>query len=182
MGRPRGWIKGCLLRVLTDYHSVVWYPSVMHRLITQWFTPGLTFKTTNSIMLGISRWGMRPKQNLLKSVKNDGWMFVDNEWYVWKICVPHCWNTWIWREVCWYHVVMVTSSNGNIFRVTGPLCGEFTGHRWIPRKGQWCGALMCPLICVLNKPLSKQPWGWWFETPSRSLLGHCNSAILMWLP
>ena len=32
---------------------------------------------------------------------------------------------------------MKTSSNGNIFRVTGPLCGEFTGHRPIPRKGQW---------------------------------------------
>ena len=29
--------------------------------------------------------------------------------------------------------VMKTSSNGNIFRVTGPLCVEFTGHRWIPR-------------------------------------------------
>ena len=28
---------------------------------------------------------------------------------------------------------MMASSNGNIFRVTGPLCGEFTGHRWIPR-------------------------------------------------
>ena len=28
--------------------------------------------------------------------------------------------------------IMMTSSNGNIFRVTGPLCGEFTGHRWIP--------------------------------------------------
>ena len=26
----------------------------------------------------------------------------------------------------------MTSWNGNIFRVTGPLCGEFTGHRWIP--------------------------------------------------
>ena len=26
---------------------------------------------------------------------------------------------------------MMTSSNGNIFRVTGPLCGELTGHRWI---------------------------------------------------
>ena len=23
--------------------------------------------------------------------------------------------------------------NENIFRVTGPLLGEFTGHRWIPR-------------------------------------------------
>ena len=27
---------------------------------------------------------------------------------------------------------MMTSSNGNIFRVTGHLCGEFSGHRWIP--------------------------------------------------
>ena len=29
-------------------------------------------------------------------------------------------------------ICMMTSSNGNISRVTGPLCGEFTGHRWIP--------------------------------------------------
>ena len=29
--------------------------------------------------------------------------------------------------------IMMTSSNGNIFRVTGPLRREFTGHRWIPR-------------------------------------------------
>ena len=27
----------------------------------------------------------------------------------------------------------MTSSNGNIFRVTGPLCGEFIGLRWLPR-------------------------------------------------
>ena len=31
------------------------------------------------------------------------------------------------------HSNMMTSSNGNIFRVTGHLCGEFTGPRWIPR-------------------------------------------------
>ena len=31
-----------------------------------------------------------------------------------------------------YTFNMMTSSNENIFRVTGPLCGEFTGHRWIP--------------------------------------------------
>ena len=30
-------------------------------------------------------------------------------------------------------LIMMTLSNGNIFRVTGPLCGEFTGHWWIPR-------------------------------------------------
>ena len=28
---------------------------------------------------------------------------------------------------------MMTSSNGNILRVTGPLWGEFNGHRWMPR-------------------------------------------------
>ena len=37
----------------------------------------------------------------------------------------------------------MTSSNANIFRVTGHLCGEFTGHRWIPRTKAsdtelWC--------------------------------------------
>ena len=28
-------------------------------------------------------------------------------------------------------ILMMASSNGNTSRVTGPLCGEFTGHRWI---------------------------------------------------
>ena len=28
---------------------------------------------------------------------------------------------------------MMTLSNGNIFRVAGLLCGDFTGHRGIPR-------------------------------------------------
>ena len=31
-----------------------------------------------------------------------------------------------------YAYFMMTSPNGNIFRVTVPLGGEFTGHRWIP--------------------------------------------------
>ena len=43
-----------------------------------------------------------------------------------------------------------------------------------PRKGQWRGALMVFFICALNKRLSKQPWGWWFETPSLSSWRHCN--------
>ena len=38
---------------------------------------------------------------------------------------------------------MMTSSNGNIFRVTGPLCGEFTGHRWIPRTKAIDAELWC---------------------------------------
>ena len=45
-----------------------------------------------------------------------------------------------------YHDPMMTSSKGNIFRVTGPLWGESTGHRF--PKGQWRGALMFSLICA----------------------------------
>ena len=45
---------------------------------------------------------------------------------------------------------VMTSSNGSIFRVTGPLCGEFTVPLNSPRKGQWSGALMFCLICALT--------------------------------
>ena len=30
----------------------------------------------------------------------------------------------------------------------------------------------------LNKRLSKQSWGWWFETPPRQLWRHCNDLVL----
>ena len=45
----------------------------------------------------------------------------------------------------------MTSSNGNLFRVTGHLWGEFTGPRSpvnSPHKGQWRGVLMFTLICA----------------------------------
>ena len=53
-------------------------------------------------------------------------------------------NPWYWKP----RVIMMTSSNRNIFRVTGPLWGEFTGHRWIPLKSLWLEALMLLLICA----------------------------------
>ena len=46
-----------------------------------------------------------------------------------------------------------------------------------PHKGQWGGALMF-FYLRLNKWLSKQLWGWWFETPSCSLWRHCNVIAL----
>ena len=69
---------------------------------------------------------------------------------------------------------MMTSSNGNIFRVTGPLCGEFTGPGDFPTQRPVTGSFYVFFDLRLNKRLSKQPWGWWFETPSWSLWRHCN--------
>ena len=63
---------------------------------------------------------------------------------------------------------MMTSSNGNIFRVTSPLCGEFPAQRPVTRMFDVFFDL------CLNKRLSKQSWGWWFKTPSRPLWRHCN--------
>ena len=38
---------------------------------------------------------------------------------------------------------MMTSANGNIFRVTGHLCGEYTGPRWMPRTKASDAELWC---------------------------------------
>ena len=47
---------------------------------------------------------------------------------------PFCSGIDVWKKaVVGRPNAMMTSSNGNIFRVTGLLCGEFTGPRWIPR-------------------------------------------------
>ena len=60
------------------------------------------------------------------------------------------------------------SLNGTIFRVTGHLCGEFAGPRWIPLTRSF--DVFFDLR--LNKRLSKQSWGWWFETLSHPLWYH----------
>ena len=69
---------------------------------------------------------------------------------------------------------MMTSSNGTIFRVTGHLLGEFTGHWWIPRTKASDVELWCFLDLRVNIRLSKQLRGWWFETLLPPLWRHCN--------
>ena len=72
------------------------------------------------------------------------------------------------------HFSMMTSSNGNIFPVTGPLCGEFTGPGEFPAQRPVTRSFDVFFDLRPNKRLSKQPWGRWFETPSWSLWRHCN--------
>ena len=65
------------------------------------------------------------------------------------------------------HVIVMTSSNGNIFRVTGPSWGEFPSHRPVTRSFDVFFDLR------LNKRLSKQSRRRWYETPWHSLWRHC---------
>ena len=71
----------------------------------------------------------------------------------------------------------MTASNGNIFRVTGPLCGEFTGPGEFPTQRPVTRSFDIFFDLRLNKRLSKQPRGWWFETQSWSLWRHCNAML-----
>ena len=73
----------------------------------------------------------------------------------------------------------MTSSNGNIFCVTGPLCGEFTGPSEFPTQRPVTRSFDVFFDLRLNKRLSKQLWGWWFETLSWSLWRHCNQRCLV---
>ena len=74
-----------------------------------------------------------------------------------------------------YVISMMTSSNGNIFRVTGrcagnsPVTAEFPVQRPVTRSFDVSFDLS------LSKRLSKPSWGWLFETPTGSLWRHCNT-------
>ena len=75
------------------------------------------------------------------------------------------------RQSCY----MMTSSNGNIFRVTSPLCGEFTGQRWIPHtKARESG-----FDVFFNLHLNKRFRGWWFETPIAPIMSNMGE-INIW--
>ena len=72
------------------------------------------------------------------------------------------------------HITMMTSSHGNIFRVTGPLCGEFTGPPEFPTQRPVTRSFDVFFDLRLNKRLNKHSWGWWFET---SLWRHHNDDL-----
>ena len=68
----------------------------------------------------------------------------------------------------------MTSSNGNIFRVTGHLCGAFTSHRWIPSTKASDAELWCLLWSAwMNGWVYNREAGD-FGTPSRPLWRHSN--------
>ena len=82
-------------------------------------------------------------------------------WSMMRLLMPWSIALWHWPRYLGFLQPwpMMTSSNENFFRVTGHLCGEFTGCRWIPRTNASDAELWCFLW-------SAPAWGWWFETPS----------------
>ena len=61
-------------------------------------------------------------------------------------CRLRVWGSMFWR----FQLTMMMSSNGNILCDTGHLCGEFTGHRWIPLTKASDAELWCFLWSALE--------------------------------
>ena len=68
-----------------------------------------------------------------------------------------------WRHQMETFSVLLAICAGN-----SPVSSEFPSQRPVMRSFDVF------LDLRLNKRLSKQSWGWWFETPSCSLWHHCN--------
>ena len=71
-----------------------------------------------------------------------------------------------WRR----HQIETFSASLALCAGNSPVTGEFPTQRPVARS--------CDVFfhLRLNKRLSKQSWGWWFETPSRPLLRQCNGS------
>ena len=81
------------------------------------------------------------------------------------------WST-RWRHQMETFSALLTLCEGNSL-----VTGEFSSQRPVTRSFDVFFDL------PLNKQLSKQSWGWWFETPWRSLWPHCNvpfDAVGIW--
>ena len=85
-------------------------------------------------------------------------------------------------------VIMMTSWNGTIFCVTGPLCGEFTCHRWSPHtkasgaesevfvnRSHYDVIAMTHMhyFCEMNQLTQRKPRDW------RPLCSICNVICLI---
>ena len=76
--------------------------------------------------------------------------------------------SWHFIASWWRHQMETFSALLAICAGNSPVPGVFPAQRPVTRSVDVFFDLR------LNKRLSKQPWGWWFETPSRLLWRHCN--------
>ena len=81
-------------------------------------------------------------------------------------CCPYFMYPW------WRHQMETFSALLALYARNSPVTGEFPSQRPVTRSFDVFFDLS------LNKRLSKQSWGWWFETSSRPLWRHCNAMYI----
>ena len=116
----------------------------------------------NNNMIAILRKSLEVLRNRVRTIGQYDTPIANSIRRLWLVLVA---NRGMWVIPFLLLSVMMTSSNGNLFRVTGPLCGEFTGPGEFHTQRPVTRSFDVYFDLRLNKWLSKQPWGWWFEMP-----------------
>ena len=75
------------------------------------------------------------------------------------------------QQIWWRHQMETFSALLALCAGNSQVTGEFPSQRPVT----WRSDVFFDVH--LNKRLSKQLWGWWFETPSHSLWCHCNEWL-----
>ena len=76
-----------------------------------------------------------------------------------------------WNFTWWRHQMETFSALLALCAGNSPVSGEFPAQRPVARSFDVFFDLR------LNKRLSKQSWGWWFETPSCPIWRQCNEGL-----
>ena len=106
------------------------------------------------------------------------WLSINGVWY--KKSKEHIhFRHFIFNVDRTQNISMMTSSNGNIFRVIGHLCGNSPVPGYFPTQRPVMRSFDVFFDLRLNKRLSKQSWGWWFETPASLLWRHWNALLIV---
>ena len=89
-------------------------------------------------------------------------------------CLNNLWNNQIAHQSIpwWRHQMETFSALLALCAGNSPVPGEFRAQRPVTRRFDVSFDLR------LNKRLSKQSWGWWFETHTGSLWRHCNAYFV----
>ena len=120
------------------------------------------------------------KAVIVTTLHFQGFFSERNEYQSWRrvtsltFCCPGTTNVLLLRhsdewtgDSWWRHQMETFSALLALCAGNSPVTGEFPAQKPVTRSYVF-------FDLRLNKRLSKQSWGWWFETPSPPLWLHCN--------
>ena len=134
------WWRLILCRVIRVTPSLVHWQRTSEGLLIPYEKNYRSTNPRNCIVRHLNINSIRYTFEAIESLLHVYWVYLQNQ-------NQSLMNYFVWRSLKWSSdfplprnergrhggaIFKITSSIGNIFRVTGPLCGEFTGHRWIP--------------------------------------------------
>ena len=164
------WYKWFHGDIIKWRHFPRYWPFVRESTSQQW-RGALTFSLICASTNGWAyrrRWLETPYvgYSIRRPIYND-WGPIYNNWGLLMKTHYNCGPSYTW----WRHQMETFSAILALCAENSPVTGEFPSQRPVTRSFDVFFDLR------LNTRMSKHSWGWWFETPSRSLWRHCNDKL-----